>query len=489
MLNFRPVTKSFSHSIRLNTGRLLAGAGAFLLFAGALSAETIRLKNGRIILADSVREVNGRVEYSVGENTYALPKSSVERIDTGGSPVVTNSEAQERLPVPTISEDITAGGDQSAASKVIHDGKVDTDALAALESGGDKEIAATAYFLAAKYEMTHGSMEKAALYLEHAHLLLPGNDVLLVHQASVSAQMGKMADAASFAERAVRLAPANAAAFAMLGYADLQMDKLKAAVKALKRSIELQPDAGVEDMLARAQREVQAESTFAEEATSHFKLRFEGGQAAPELRRQILEILEIDFNDLVRALNFSPRESIYVILYTDKQFFDVTQAPSWSGALFDGKLRLPINGVKVVDTEFARVLKHELTHSFIAQLSRGKCPTWLHEGVAQIMEPRSASGSARDLAGLYIAQKNMPLNQLEGSFAGFSAEQAGLAYLESLLSVEYIRDTYGMGDVALILKRIGEGQSTESAMRSTIHSGYSQFEQELTTHLKQTYGG
>jgi hypothetical protein len=100
-----------------------------------------------------------------------------------------------------------------------------------------------------------------------------------------------------------------------------------------------------------------------------------------------------------------------------------------------------------------------------------------------------ASGSALDLTALYIAQRNIPLNQLEGSFAGFSAEQAVLAYLESLLSVEYIRDTYGLGDVALILKRIGEGQSTESAMRSTIHSGYSQFEQELTTHLKQAYGG
>ena len=71
----------------------------------------------------------------------------------------------------------------------------------------------------------------------------------------------------------------------------------------------------------------------------------------------------------------------------------------------------------------------------------------------------------------------------------FDTGQAALAYVESLASVEYIRDTYGMADVALILKRIGEGQSTESAMRSTIHSGYSQFEQELAAHLKQAYGG
>ena len=104
------------------------------------------------------------------------------------------------------------------------------------------------------------------------------------------------------------------------------------------------------------------------------------------------------------------------------------------------------------------------------------------------MEPRSASSEGRSLAALYQEHQNIPLNQMEGSFAGFSPQAASIAYAESLLSVEYIRDTYGMSDVALILKRIGEGQSMESAMRSTIHSGYSQFEQELTAYLKRTYG-
>ena len=462
---------------------------ALLIFTASLSAESIRLKNGRTILADSVREVDGRVEYTVGENTYALPKSSVVRIDTGGAPTSSNSARRDQIPVPAVSGEISSAPQASVASRIVHDGKVDVEQLSSIEREGNKEASATGYFLAAKFEMAHGSMEKAAHYMEHARTLLPENDALVVNQAALYAQMGRMAEAAAFAERATRMAPTNPSGFAMLGYVDLQLNKTKEAVRALKHSLELQPDPSIEALLAKAQRELQAEASFAEEATSHFKLRFEGGQAPALLRRQILETLENDFNDLVRELNFSPRESISVLLYTDKQFFDVTQAPSWSGALNDGKLRLPVNGVAAVDSEFARVLKHELTHSFITQLSRGRCPTWLHEGVAQIMEPRSSSAEKKILAALYLAGRNIPLNQLEGSFAAFPADQATVAYLESLLAVEYIRDTYGMADVAMILKRIGEGQSTEASMRSTIHSGYSQFEQELTTHLKRGYGG
>jgi hypothetical protein len=45
-----------------------------------------------------------------------------------------------------------------------------------------------------------------------------------------------------------------------------------------------------------------------------------------------------------------------------------------------------------------------------------------------------------------------------------------------------------MGDIAQILKRIGEGQSIETALRSTIHVGYAELDAEVTGYLKKTYG-
>ena len=43
----------------------------------------------------------------------------------------------------------------------------------------------------------------------------------------------------------------------------------------------------------------------------------------------------------------------------------------------------------------SRILKHELTHSFLYQKTQGRCPTWLQEGVAQWMEGRRGGGTRR----------------------------------------------------------------------------------------------
>src|SRR6202007_751683 len=99
---------------------------------------------------------------------------------------------------------------------------------------------------------------------------------------------------------------------------------------------------------------------------------------------------ESDYDDLVRDLGNPPRDNILVTLYTEQAFFDVTHAPTWSGAMNDGKLRIPISGLSSVTPELAHVLKHELAHSFITQLSAGRCPPWLHEGIAQFLEPKAS---------------------------------------------------------------------------------------------------
>jgi len=66
----------------------------------------------------------------------------------------------------------------------------------------------------------------------------------------------------------------------------------------------------------------------------------------------------------------------------------------------DGKLRIPVSGVQSVTPELARVLKHELTHSFISQMSSNRCPTWLNEGIAQMEEGKSSGANGHQLAQL-----------------------------------------------------------------------------------------
>jgi len=456
--------------------------------AGGALADTIHLKNGRTIVADRVRENGNRYEYEIGEDTYAIPKASVDRIEAGGMPTHSAVSGSKVADLPSFTPADSLANEGDLVAKIIKDGKVSPEALAALEGKGNPELSATADFIAGKLEFDHGNIAQAKQYFESALRFQPDNSTILIYYSAVLVRTGNASQALSYAQRAVRSAPENPDAFTMLGYAQFASDRTKEAITSWKRSLELRPDPAVQQYLSKAQREQNVESEFSQGESTHFTLHYEGRQTSETLRAQILQALEADYDDLVRDLGNPPRDNILVTLYTEQAFFDVTHAPTWSGAMNDGKLRIPVSGLTSLTPELARVLKHELAHSFITQLSSGRCPPWLHEGIAQFVEPKSLGGEGHQLARLFKSQQNIPLNVLEGSFLQFSGAQAYAAYAESLAAVSYINDSYGMSDVQRILQRIGQGSSTEAALRATIHSDYGQLESDVARYLTDKYG-
>jgi hypothetical protein len=461
----------------------------FVAVVGA-SAEVIHLKNGRTIWADHVRDTGTHIEYDLGDNTYAIPKSLVDRIDAGGVPpgnVSSGGSARESHDLPEFAPADNLKNDPKLIGKIIRDGRVDPDALSALDQAGNGPATAAGYFIAGKHEFDHGNVSKARGYFEAALRFDSQNPTILNYYAALLVRTGNAAEALPYAERAVRAAPDSPDALTVLGYVQFAADHTADAIRTWKHSLQLRPDATVQKLLDKAQRDATAEADYSQHESSHFTLKYEGKETSDTLRSQIVATLESEFDDLVRELGIAPRNSIPVVLYTEQSFFDVTQAPSWSGAVYDGKLRIPINGLSSVTPELARVLKHELAHSFISQLSGGRCPQWLNEGIAQAVEPKQIA-HGQLLADLFRTQREIPLNALEGSFLQFSGVQATVAYEESLAAVQYISDTYGMSDLQRILERLGRGSSTESALRATIHSDYGQLEAEVGKYLAGKYG-
>jgi tetratricopeptide (TPR) repeat protein len=465
--------------------------GVLVLVAAVCSpADVIHLKNGRKIWADHVRETGNRVQYDVGDDSYAISKSSVESIEAGGLPPAYASPSNGQgaaKDLPTFVPEDSLAGHEDLLVKVIHDGAVDPDALTALEKEGKPELSATAYFLAGKHAFEHGNLPLAKRYLERALTFQAESSTILNYYAMALVRSGNAAAAMSYAERSVRANPNSADAYTVLGFVQFSADRTKEAVRSWKRSLEIRPDPVVEQYLAKAQRETTTEADFSQRESSHFTLRYEGKQTSEQLRRELVATLETQYDDLVRTLGVAPRASIPVILYTEQAFFDVTHAPSWSGAVNDGKLRIPISGITSMTSDLARVLKHELAHSFVSQATGGRCPTWLNEGIAQAVEPKTVQYGRR-LSQLFRAQQAIPYNALEGSFMRFSPSEAVVAYDESLAAVQYISETYGMSDVERILERLGQGSSSEAALRATIHSDYGQLESEVGKFLAGKYG-
>jgi len=445
------------------------------------------LKNGDRIQADFAQERNGRVEYTIGDNTMTIPKSIVVRIEKGPvippSPAPVTSTAGNEAP-PVHPEMATSG---DLVARVIRNGAVDAAALRMIESENNAVQSAAANSIAANFEEKRRNYSAAARYLQAALVFLPDHGVLLENYAAVLLKLGKLEEALFRAQLAVKASPQSADAYLLLGYAYYKNDHDREAIAALKRSMQLRPDEWTRQLIDKVERESRTEADFRQQESSHFTLRYEGAQAADTLRTQVLDALESDYRDLSNHLGVTPK-NIYVSLYTDEAFFDVTHAAGWTAALNDGKIRIPISGVTEVTQEMSQVLRHELTHSFVAQITHNHAPSWLNEGIAQLEQGMTTGEIGPRLAALYVSGRQIPLNQLEGEFQSYSSMEASVAYAESLAAAEYIHATYGMSDLARLLQRLGEGQSVESALRSTIHAGYAELEVEMTNYLKKNYG-
>ena len=101
------------------------------------AADTIHLKNGRTIVADHVRENGNHYEYDIGDDSYAIPKSSVDHVDAGGMPTHITSAAAKVADLPLSPADSLAN-EGDLFTKIIKEGKVDSDVLASLEGKGQR---------------------------------------------------------------------------------------------------------------------------------------------------------------------------------------------------------------------------------------------------------------------------------------------------------------------------------------------------------------
>ncbi|MGC1417924.1 MAG: tetratricopeptide repeat protein [Candidatus Acidiferrum sp.] len=471
--------------------RILFVAAALLLAGAAAHADTIVLKNGRRISALSVRVEGDKVTYETSAGELSLPKSIVDHIEKGGDAPMGDAQAgaAANLAITPPAVEAKSGGSE-IESAAVHDGAIDRDYIAKLEgaarAGGQRASmsAALAHHVAAQFELSHGDMEHALEDERTALTYAPEEPALLMNVAYIHLRRSEYKESLDYLEKARSVAPDNADVAKLAGWAYYGMNKMDQAVAEWKRALALGPDPEVQAALEKAQRDKQEEASYKENESAHFTLRYSGA-AEPELAREVLRTLEAHFSEIESELDFTPPDSIGVVLYTQEAFADITRAPGWVGALNDGRIRVPVQGLSGVTPELSRVLKHELTHSFVGQKTRGRAPTWIQEGLAQWMEGNRSGDSAGVLAQVYRDGHAPSLGSLEGSWMGLSSDAASYAYAWALANVEYIVRTDGMGDIERILDLIGSGTSTEEALRQVLHSDYNDLMQSTADYLRK----
>jgi tetratricopeptide (TPR) repeat protein len=308
--------------------------------------------------------------------------------------------------------------------------------------------------------LERGDASKAAAIFRDALDRSPDNAILHFGSAQASLALGRTDAAISSLKRAVQQDPKFVHAYVLLAQVAYGAADLDLALKSLEKAVALAPrDRELADYLNRWRNESSLHRTFASTASVRFNVLFEG-PAQKAIGDRVSAVLESAYWSIGKQIDIYPGAALEVILYSNKQFHDITRAPAWAGGGYDGRIRLPINGALKTPQALDRVVIHEYVHSVVRTAASTGVPTWVNEGLASYLEPGDKSWVA---ATLKSSAERIPLAELEDGFGEFDGETALLAYAESHIAGQLLVERLSPY-VGAFLQLLGNGHTVDQAL-------------------------
>lgn len=350
---------------------------------------------------------------------------------------------------------------------------------------------AAAYMYVGKKELDNNRFLEAAEHFDNARELMPGNSIYGMMRG-IAFYMAKNYDAAKFElQRSVNEGNRTIDSYYFLGRAHYDSGELEAAVETLVQAQTLEPDnKPVADLLAKIRRELAVESRMGKGHSSRFEISYDT-ETTSTLADAVLDALETAYNRIGSDLDHFPSARIPVILYTKKDYRQVTSSPEWSGGLYDGKIRLPIGGATELTPQLRAILFHEYAHVVVNEITRGNVPMWLNEGLAEYEGRREYNSPMAELGRIAKHGTYLTFPSMEGSFSGLSSREASLAYQQSYSIVNYMIGIYGWFNMKEILLNLGRKMPLDAAISKALKGfsiDYSGVVQEWQAYMEKEFG-
>ncbi len=330
---------------------------------------------------------------------------------------------------------------------------------------------------AADQERKARRYEETIALLRRAADVAPGSIQPLKAHVAVLLETGDWRQAEVSARAAVVMAPADPEPVQGLAYALVRQNRSAEAIEALESFLDDHENVPTRALLQRIQHDVAPEAGLREERIAHFHLRYDGDTHAA-VGREVLRVLDRHYATLVRTFDHQPTEPIPVILLSRESYYTETGAPAWSGGRydsFDGRVRLPIGGLTAsLTSEIDSTLLHELTHAFVADVSRGVATREIQEGLAQLLEGKRVEDLLSDAELAALA---------EGRIRG-----AGGFYLASLSFTQHLVAQRGQGGINDLLVAMAETGNANAAFERVYGRSLESLRRDWETRLRHQYG-
>jgi tetratricopeptide (TPR) repeat protein len=230
--------------------------------------------------------------------------------------------------------------------------------------------------------------------------------------------------------------------------------------------------------------------------TEHFELRYDPKNDAL-LAKYLAAYLEEIYADLAEKFQYKPKGPILVEVFNNHEMFsgrvinlpDLHTIGACTGRMF---AMVSPNGKGIAKPfNWGRVLRHEMVHIFNLEQTNFLVPHWFTEGLAVTNE-----GFPRPPLWNNILKERVAANDLlnlDTVDLGFirprSPEEWQLAYAQSHLYVEYMKDKYGPKVVGEMLDAYRDGLSTEAALQKVCKVDKAAFEKGYREHVDKVVKG
>jgi len=349
------------------------------------------------------------------------------------------------------------------AASLISDGKP-SEALELLHDAErrlpDPKLAAgllgEAYLRLGMQQIAHGDDVAGREAFASAQRYLPDDPRPLQGMALAWISAGQPAAAIGPLHEAQTLAGEDPELALLLGRAYYSLGDLTQAEEAWVEAAQAGSAEAV-PLLEKVRRERQAEHTMSRDLAGRFTIAYAAG-VSDALAGTVRDVLQEAYGELGRELGYYPETDIPVLLYAREDFQAVTRSPAWAGAVYDGKIRVPLGGVERMTPQLRALLFHEYTHVLVRFLGKGRAPIWLNEGLAELAGQRQFAPSHRAYS------QSLPPASLERPFTELPNELVPVAYAQSRARVERLAELCGSPALGELLRQLGIGLAWEAAI-------------------------
>lgn len=232
--------------------------------------------------------------------------------------------------------------------------------------------------------------------------------------------------------------------------------------------------------------------------TARFTLRMsslphEAGSSSEYLRsnqdrlaKLALSTLDDTYDELSRIFRLNPPGKVTLNYMAPDEFSRKTGAPAWTNAMyFRGQISIPLTTSNLRSgKDLVKAIKHEYVHAFLGEITRHKCPAWLDEGLAQLLEgkPNSILGPA--LRNWIRSNRAIKLDRLQHGFTTLNSEMVPAAYAQSLFATRSLVNRYGFSGMRDYLLALGKGGDPKAAFQTAFGISEAKFEASLDKQIR-----